>query len=214
MPKVNKFDQKRLIYYANRSEHKAFVDFVKARGLYLIPLDFKDMEFSEEDLLSGKIDACNLSPIPFEELVAYPIIKRRHRNSWYAINRKYPIISWLWTREPPGYCLDGRITWNAVSESSSMYLSKEDRETAVSLDLKYMKYNSEMKGHAQAIGRWLRKNYSNLEKGSSFWYSPETAAGYKSGDLICCTFVPGSVDLRTVLIDGKGKKTHEVKTRN
>jgi len=214
MPKVNKFDQKRLIYYATRSEHNALLDFIKARGLHLIPLNFKDTEFSEEGLLSGNIDACNLSPIPFEELVAYPVLKRFHENSWHEIDIKYPIISWLWTREPPGYCLDGRITWQAISGSSSMYLSEEGKEKALSLGLEYMKYNSEMKGHLLAIGRWLRKNYDNLEKGSPLWYSPETARKYQSGELDCCTFVPGSVDLNTIYVDDSGKKIGEVTTRD
>lgn len=214
MPKVNKYDQKRLIYYAKRSEHKALVDFVKSRGLYLIPSSFKHKNFSEEDLLSGRLDDCNLSPVPFEELTQFPINKRQHENFWHTIDRKYPIISWLWTREPPGYCLDGRITWHPVSEPWLEKFPKIKREKVKALAEEYIAYNSEMKGHAHAIGRWLRKNYDNLEKGCPLWYSPETAREYQAGELDCCTFVPGSIDMTAVYIDDKGQKVGEVTTRD
>ena len=42
------------------ADQKALLEFVKARGFHLIPRNFKDRNFSEDDLMSGKLDFSNL----------------------------------------------------------------------------------------------------------------------------------------------------------
>lgn len=219
----------RIYYFATINDQRPLLEFFKnERGLFIQPNIRGVKNFDDQDLLTGKFEACNVGRIPYAKLEFTPrddqldLESQRkwgHRMSISPLS--YPVLSWGWSKRTGNYILAKTLEWDVPDKIENQFIpytmdkmTVKERKRYRELVKKYYPMCQDMKKEFSAAQRWIRKHWNNEHKGGTWWYGPEAKALVDSGEVEATSFIPGETEFEVVYYSDNNPQTESVSTKS